>query len=325
MNPLNRFFNYTFQPSEHEAEQLQNPANKHHTVEVRPPRNKDLATEPVEFVKGITELQSKWFGLKNTSPVTAFEIRRSQPDKLRFQFSLPTKRLERKLRTHLTNQTPGVQFTDGTSGIPVTSEETVGGGLLTTGRKDWYPLQHGHDQPPMNAVASVLHRHAMRDTKFLIQILFQPVTGKPLRRWYWRRRAYQRIGYLRKQKEKLWGSRKPTPREKQQANAIEQKAGTNRFHTSIRFLTVGAGEYTPSRVKEVSGGFNTYENPETGQYLNTETVKTLRRSQHLHFTRAVRDRQFSGWSHSFQTSTSELAALLTLPSTNQENITPAEP
>jgi hypothetical protein len=325
MNPLNRFLNYTFTPLEEEVEQLQAPRTGFYTVEVRPPKREKIPSVPTEFVKGVTELQSKWFGVKNTSPVTSFEIRRSHPDKLRFQFSVPTKRLERKLRTHLTNQVPGVRFNEGVSGIPVTSEDTVGGGLLTTGREDWYPLQHDYKNPPNNSVASALHRHAMRDTKFLIQILFQPVIGKPLRRWYWRKRAYQRIGYLRKEKEKLWGSRNATPREKRQANAIEDKAGTNRFHTSIRFLVIGAGEYTQSRVKEISGGYNTFENPETGQYLNTNTVKSLRRSQLLDFTQAVRDREFNGWSRSFQTSNPELASLVSLPNTRQENITKAEP
>ena len=189
MNPLNRFLKYTFTPLEEEVEQLQAPRTGFYTVEVRPPKREKIPSVPTEFVKGVTELQSKWFGVKNTSPVTSFEIRRSHPDKLRFQFSVPTKRLERKLRTHLTNQVPGVRFNEGVSGLPVTSEDTVGGGLLTTGREDWYPLQHDYNDPPNNSVASVLHRHAMRDTKFLIQILFQPVVGKPLRRWYWRKRA----------------------------------------------------------------------------------------------------------------------------------------
>lgn len=78
-------------------------------------------------------------------------------------------------------------------------------------------------------------------------------------------------------------------------------------------------------MKEVSGGFNTFENPETGQYLNTKTVKTLRRSQLFDFTRAVRDREFNGWSRSFQTSVPELASLVSLPNTRQKNITKAEP
>lgn len=312
-------------PSRQQAEYLRNPFTPFHSVEVRPPRQGKIPAVPVEFIKGITELQTKWFGVKNTSPLATFEIRRSTPGKLRFQFSVPTKRLERKVRTHLTTQIPGIEFKTGVNGLPVTTEDSLGGGLLTTGRKDWYPLETEFSNPPVNSVVSALHRHAMQDTKFVVQILFQPVIGKPLRRWYWRRRAYQRIGYLRKEKEKLWGSRPPTPREKTQANKVEDKAGTNRFHTSIRFAVIGAGEYTQSRVKEVSGGFNIFENPETGQYLNTSTVRTLRKPRLFHFSKAVAERQLQGWSNQFQTTARELAGLVSTPNRTQENIQYSEP
>ncbi|RJX51905.1 hypothetical protein [Halonotius pteroides] len=322
---IDRLHHYTTKPTEEQAEILQKPPVKSYSLEVKTPRNGDIPAVPVNLVKAVTELQSKRLGFVNTSPVASFEIRRSHPDKIKFQFSIPTVRLERKLRTHLTNEIPGIRFEKGSQGIPVTSEDTVGGGLLTTGRRDWYPLKHEFKDPPINSVVSALHRHAMRDTKFIVQILFQPVIGRPLRRWYWRRRAYQRIGYLRKEKEKLWGSRNPTPREKRQADAIEDKAGTNRFHTSIRFLVIGADEYTQSRVKELSGGYNIFENPDTGQYLDTVTVKSLRENQILGFAETVANREFGSWSHRFQTSVPELAALLSLPSTEQENITQAEP
>jgi hypothetical protein len=160
----------------------------------------------------------------------------------------------------------------------------------------------------------------MRDTQFVIQVVFRPVVGTPLRSWWWSRRAYKRIGYLRKEKEKLWGSRSPTPRERQQADAIEWKAGSPRFHVSIRFLTVNAGEYTRSRVKELAGAFNVFENPETGQYLNAVTVSVLRRSSLLRFGEAVADREFRQWSRRFQASTQELAALVSLPTVDQQNI-----
>ena len=325
MNPFDRLRYYTTTPTEEEAEKLRQPRKQFHSIEVRTPRNGDVPAVPVNLVKAVTELQSKYFGLVNTSPVAAFEIRRTHPDKIKFQFATPTIRLERKLRTHLTNQVPGIRFEDGVRGIPVTTEDTIGRGILTTGRRDWYPLKHEFKDPPVNSVVSSLHRHAMRDTKFIVQILFQPVIGKPLRRWYWRKRAYQRIGYLRKEKEKLWGSRNPTPREKRQADAIEDKAGTNRFHTSIRFLVIGADDYTQSRVKELSGGYNTFENPDTGQYLDTVTVKSLRESRILDFAETVAHRRFGSWSHSLQTSVPELAALLSLPNIQQENITQAEP
>ncbi|WP_138004414.1 hypothetical protein [Halalkalirubrum salinum] len=160
----------------------------------------------------------------------------------------------------------------------------------------------------------------MRGTQVVIQILFQPAVGKPLRGKYWNHRAYQRIGFLGKEKEKLWGSRPATPREKRQADAIEDKAGNNRFHTSIRFAVIGAGEHTKSRVKELSGAFNVYENPDTGQYFNTTTVQPLREHRLVDFANSIADRQFDNWNLPFQTTVEELAALTAVPSTTQENI-----
>ncbi|MCU4753442.1 hypothetical protein OB919_15870 [Halobacteria archaeon AArc-curdl1] len=165
----------------------------------------------------------------------------------------------------------------------------------------------------------------MQDTKIVVQVLFQPSVGRPLRSWWWTRRAYKRIGYLRKEKEKLWGSRSPTPREKRQANAIEAKAGNNRFHTVIRFVVIGAGEYTRSRVKELSGAFNVYENPETGQYFDTVTVQSLWEGRIVDFCRSVADREFDSWALKFQTGVPELAALVSIPNRQQENISYAQP
>ena len=322
---IDKFRHYTTTPTETQAQRLQNPPKRFQTVEIKTPRKPEIPAVPTNLVKVITELQSNWLALKNTSPITALEIRRENPDNIKVQISTPTIRLQRKIRTHLSNTTPGIRFDKGVKGLPVTEGETIGGGILTTGRRDWYPLKHEFNEPPVNSIVSALHRHAMQDTKFVLQILFQPVIGKPLRRWYWRRRAYQRIGYLRKEKEKLWGSRNPTPREKKQANSIEDKAGTNRYHTTIRFLVIGAGDHTQSRVKELSGAYNTFENPETGQYLDTVTVKSLRENRILSFAETVANRRFGSWSHSFQTSVPELASLISLPSTSQENLSQAEP
>lgn len=310
--------------TEEQAQQLQNPTEEHHTVEVRPPRNQDLPETLDTFIRGIQEIQTAWFGIRNTSPVSTFEIRR-EAGQLRFQFSVPTHRLERKIRTHLANQIPDAEFLEGTDGIPASANRTVGGGILTLGRRDWYPLRTEFRNPPTNSVVSPLHRHAIRDTDVVIQVLFRPVIGDPLGRWWWRRRAYQRIGYLRKEKEKLWSSRNATPRERNQASAVEDKAGTNRFHTSIRIIVVGAGEYTPSRVKELAGGFNVFESSETGQYLDAVTVTPLRRNRILGFCKAVRDRQFGSWSRRFQASVHELAALVSIPDRTQENIRFAQP
>jgi hypothetical protein len=150
------------------------------------------------------------------------------------------------------------------------------------------------------------------------------VAGRPLRSWYRNRRTYQRIGYLRKEKEKLWNNRPPTPREKQQADAIERKAGTTRFHVSIRLLCINSAEYTPSRVKELAGGFNIYENPDTGQYLNAVTVQTLE-SRILDFAETVKQRRFGNWHRRFHASSEELAGLVSIPDRTQKNIQNAKP
>ncbi|MFC5133505.1 MULTISPECIES: hypothetical protein [Haloferacaceae] len=289
-------------------------------VEVHPPRAQSISATLNQFTKTIYEPQTKWFGVKNTSPVAAFEIRRTVPDQVSMQFIVPTKRLERKVRTQLENEVPGVGFSDGTLQLPISEGCTVGGGLLEPGCRDWYPLETGFNSPPNNSVLSALHRHAMQNSQFVIQILFQPVVGRPVRSWWWTRRAYQRIGYLRKEKEKLWGSRSATPREKQQANAVEAKAGSPRFNVSIRFLIVNGGEYTRSRVKELSGAFNVFENPETGQYLNATTVQTLRKRSLLRFVDAVGQRDFQGWGRRFQATTEELASLISIPDIDQQNI-----
>lgn len=306
-----------------QAEKLQYSAKPGYTVEIRPPRNHSEDTLP-RFIRAIQELQTRWLGLKNSSPITSYEILRTAQG-LKFQFTVPTKRLERKIRSQLTNALPDIKFSEGTSGLPVKPETTVGGGLLTTGQLDHYPLQTEFKEPPTNSITKTLHRHSMRGTKVVIQILFQPAIGKPLLNRYWTRRGYQRVGFLRKEKERLWGSRPATPREKRQADAIENKAGNNRFHTSIRFAVIGAGEHTKSRVKEISGAFNTYENPDTGQYFNTTTVQPLRENRIVDFANSIADRQFDGWTSTFQTTVEELAALTAVPSTQQENIQYASP
>ena len=197
--------------------------------------------------------------------------------------------------------------------------------MLSIGRPAWYPLETDFDRPPINSVTAALHRHAMRDTRFVIQILFQPNGGRPLRRWWWRRRGYQQRNYLKKEKEKLWGTITPTNRERAQARAIDDKIGNARFHTSIRYAIIGAGDHTPSRVKEIAGSFNVFESPVTGQYLNANTVRSLRQKRIIGFANAIANREFGRWSHRFHTSEAELAGLVSLPDRNQHNIKRAEP
>lgn len=316
----------TIELSETQAEHLQYSRPKWYTVEVQPPRTeKDVPATVEGFVRGILEIQNKWLGLRNTSPTAAYEIRRPKPNQLRFLFAAPTKRLVRKIRTQLSDEIPGVGFETGVSGLPVTPGDTVGGGLLTTGESSYYPFETSHESPASNAITALLHRHAMRDTKIVIQVLFRPVAGNPLGNWWWRKRAVNQRNYLKREREKLWGTTKPTHREKRQANAIDYKTGNARFWTSIRFLIIGAGDHTPSRVKELAGGFNRYENPESDQYFNTVTLTPYRKKRLLSYAEAVADRKFRGWSQKFRATTSELAALLALPSRRQDNITPSQP
>jgi len=324
MNPIKRYLPSYTELSEEQADQLAQPTCGTRAIRVKPAYRSDHPAALDEFVKGIRELKAGWFGLWNKSPVAAFEIRRPTPDDLRFQFSVPTERMERKVRSHLASEIPGVGFEEGVDSLPVSTSEAVGGGLITPGRRDWYPLQTEFDQPPTNNLAGALHRHAFPSDKVVVQILFQPVTGDPVSQWWRSRRTYQRIGYLRKEKEKLWNSRAPTPREKRQANAVERKAGTARFHVSIRLLLINSKEYTPSRIMELAGAFNTYENADTGQYLNTVTISTLE-SRIFDFVKTIKQRKFGRWHRRFQASTPELAAILAVPDREQDNISTANP
>ena len=317
-----RLLNNHITISEDEAEHLSQPSTNHYTVEVKPA---DSSTSKIpetlsEFTDAITEFQTSWLGLKNTSPTTIFEILRPQTDRLRFQYHVPTKRLERKIRLHLSNQIPKVGFQQGTTELPVGEGGTVGGGFLTTGYNSYHPLRYEFDSPPNNAVVSALHRHAAQNTRYLIQILFQPVAGHSLKQWLWRKRAYHHRNYLKKEKEALWRTVQPTKRERKQAQEIDDKAGEPRYRTSIRFLIINAADHTPSRIKELAGAYNTFENPETGQYLDAVTITRLRRNPILRFAETVAQRRFSGWTRSFQTTAKELAALLSMPDKQQENI-----
>jgi len=311
--------------NEAEAEWLQHPSKPWYSVEVLPPRNQDTPSTLPYFVSGILEIQNKWLGLKNTSPTVSYEIRRAQNDKLRFQYSVPTKRLERKVRTQLADEIPGVKFRDGVNGLPVYQDETLGGGLLHLGDDDWYTLNTEHDSPPINAVTALLHRHSMQNTKFVIQVLFQPIAAKNLRNWWWRKKAVQQRNYLKKEKQGIWGSTQPTRREKQQAHSINQKIGNARYWTSIRFLIINADEYTPSRIKELAGGFNRFENPETNQYFNTVTFQPFIENRLRSYAETVRDRRFGGWSRKFRTTQKELSSLVSLPDRNQSNISYSTP
>lgn len=308
---------------EDQSRTLNMPKTGLYAIQVNPPRNNETITSE-GFVRSILEIQTGLFGFKNRSPTVTYEIQRVQPGRLQLQFCVPTKRMERKVRTQLSNQIPGIQFSTGTTKLPVSTGDSVGGGILSTGREHRYPLRTDFDSSPINNVIAGLHRHAMQDTKLLIQILFQPVAGRSINERWRKHRSYQTISYLNKEKEKIWGTRSPTRREKRLAHLIEQKQSQRRFWTSIRLAVIGAEDYTPSRVKEISGGFNIFENPESGQYINTTPIQGLRQKRFLEFYNAIHNRKFGGYSHRFQTSVPELAGLVSIPSRNQKNMVYAE-
>jgi len=327
LNLKDRLLNDHTTLDQEDAQQLRHGLSDQYTIEVLPPRGGDLPATLTRFVKGITEYQTRWLGLLNASPVTAYEIRRDRHGDLTYQFTVPTKRLERKIRTNLVEEIPDVSFREGSDGLPVQTDDSIGGGLLYLGRGDWYPLRIKYDHPPINSLTAALHRHAMQGTRVIIQTLFQPWIGHPVRNRLWIRRTYKQIGYLRKQKPDVlpWHDRPATPREKRQADAIEEKAGNPRFQVSIRFLVIGAGEHTPSRVKELAGAFNVFEDGTTGQYLNMETIQPYQETRFIDYANAVQRREFDGWSLAFQASQQELAALVSIPDRNQKNISYSQP
>lgn len=321
----NYILNDHVEVSEEQAEQLQRGPPDRYTVEVHPPASGDVPATVETFVRGISEFQTKLFKLKNTSPLVTYEIVRPQPDRLRFQYSVPTKRLERKVRTHMAEMVDGVSFNDGISGLPVFEGDTLGGGFLSPGRLDHYPLQTEFDKPPMDSVAAALHPDGMGDTRFVIQLLFRPMGGRSVKRLMWKKSGYRRRNYLEKEKEGMWETIQPTRRERRQAAAVDDKVSEARFTVTIRILVIGAGEYTRSRLKEISGGFNAFEDDDTGQYLNIETVTPLRKRRLISFADTVRRRRFRAWSRSFHATPSEMAGLLSLPDTRQNNIQYAAP
>ncbi|GCF16233.1 hypothetical protein Harman_41680 [Haloarcula mannanilytica] len=301
------------------TDRLSRPEKTFRTVEVLPPFEEELPATLDRFVKAVTEYQTELFGIRNRSPTVAYEIHRFNPQKLRLQFSVPSMRLERKLRTHLNEQVSGAGFREGVDTIPLNDGDTVGVGTLTLRKKDVHPLQTTFEKPPTNSLVTALHRDAMRDSRILIQLLSTPMAGQPVKKRLWHRKASKESQKLRSEKIGVlpWNDRDPTPRERNQARHIEKKAGSPRFNTSIRILVIGARKYTASRIKEVSGGFNIFADPETGQGFRTEVVRSLRRKPIIDSVKNIRDREPT---RQFQLSTEELSALLTIPDREQDNI-----
>ena len=322
MRVKNLLFDSSTELSQSDADRLSTGLSSHYVTEVLPPYHGDVPATLNRFVKNVREVQSKWFKLQNTSPVVAMEIRRSHPDRLRFQFATDNIRVDRSIRNGLYEEMPDVETREGAGGLPVSPGDTVGGGFLTLGESDWYPLETDLDRPWVDGLVSQLHESSMRDTSVLVQILMQPVAGDRFRRWWWRRQAMSQIRYLRGDKVSLFPGRdrNAIPREKTQSDLIADKVGSPRFHVSIRVVVIGAGEYTRSRFKEVSNPFGSLESDDTGQYFNQQTVKGIREKPFIMFAESVRNREFGGRAFRFQLSNEELAGLVAVPSIEQENI-----
>lgn len=319
MWPLSRLKHSYVTPDQSTADRLSYPSQRFLTARIQPLSDTRLPATLPRFVKGITEYQTRLLGIKNTSPTIGFEIQRFTPSKLHLQFTTRSSRMNRKLRTHLSEQIPRIEFEEGTTRLPIIEGESVGVGLLSLRRKDTYPLETEFERPPLNSVITPLHHHAMRDSRILIQILFKPLAGHPVKKRLWHREASQESKNLRSEKVGLipWNDRDATPREQNQARQIDAKAGSPRFQVAIRILVVGADDYTGSRIKEVSGGLNIFADTETGQSFQTTTVRSLRKTPIRKTVKLIRDRSFS---HSFQLSLQELAGLLSVPDRDQKNL-----
>ncbi|QIB75395.1 hypothetical protein G3I44_14490 [Halogeometricum borinquense] len=320
---LDRFKQDRLELDEQRAERLQAPAWQGYVVEVRPPRGHSVS-DITSVLRTLRAPRTKWLGLKNTSAYIVFEIIRDSRG-LRFQYAVPTKTVERELRSQLHTVIPNASFHEGTSGLPVIPERAVAGGLVSTGRQSWYPLYTDHTQPVMNGVAASLHDDAMQDTSFVIQIVARPVATDAVRSWYRSRRTGMHITYLNKEKEQLWGRRSPTPLERRKAQAVETKMRAPLWQASIRCITVSypTNEALPARFYESVAGFSRMENDQTGQFLRPKPVQTWREASLYGFAQAVADRQFNGWSRWWYATSPELGALLTPPNIRQDNISAA--
>jgi len=158
--------------------------------------------------------------------------------------------------------------------------------------------------------------------------LFQPVAGRPLREWWWKRRAFKRVGWLKKEKHAVlpWRQRPATRVEKRQADAVESKARNPQFRVGIRFLFVGTrDDLLRSRVKEVGGAYNVYESSLTTQYLDTYTAESFWQDRIFGFAEAVADRRFDRWVLPFRAGIPEVAGLVAIPCVDQENVRRARP
>jgi len=287
-------------------------------ISVQPPAHGTVPTTIRRVLQTVYQRRTGLLGIGNRSRPVVFEIRRATPDTVTLQFCVETEREERTLRTQLAAAIDGIEFGEGVTGLPIAEGQLLGGGLLVPKQAAWNPLRAEFESPPTDAVLAALHRHAMQDTSFVIQLLCVPVAGQPLRTRLFRYRARKQSTYLREHSEQLVGRRTSTVQERSRAAAIERKVRQPLWWVSIRVVVVGTGEYTVPRLQEVCAGFNVFENPESGQGLQVIPVSPVRSTDIVRFGRSVAKQRFRQWSRRFRVSSRELGALVAVPTGSRE-------
>lgn len=305
------------------ATRLHHPFTGDRTIGVQPPRRGDTTPVLTQVAKHLRSSRTGLLGLRNRSPVIAYELCRPQPDSLRLQLAVPSKRVERIYRTQLPLNVDRVRFRDGTDGLPVEAGQSIGGAVWTTTRSWPYPLRTSFQAPPLNSVVAALHRHAMQRTRFMLQILAQPVAGR-LRQWWGRKTAAWTRDELRTEQEGMVRSRQPTRYEREQAADVDRKSRVPHWRVSIRLVVIGGNDLTLSRAAEVGSAFSMYDNPETGQRLRMQPLKVIRRGEIKRFAKAVALRRFGHSSAAFRVTDAELGALLSVPMCAEETNIVAE-
>lgn len=211
MDLLSRWKTAHLTSDEETAEYLRQPPTSGYTVAIQSPRSDSVPPTIPAVIQSLREPRTGLLGVGNRSPTLCYELRRSTPDRLRLQLTLPTKRLARTFRTQLQTQIPGIGFAPGADGLPIAADMVVAGATLRPTKEAYYLVRTEFSAPPMNHLVASLHRLAMQRTRFLVQILAQPIAGQPVRKWAHGKLARKQMDYLQKEKEKLWGRRSPPP------------------------------------------------------------------------------------------------------------------
>lgn len=307
-----------------QAASLAQPVSELYPVKVALPYDREAPATLSGVVQAVTEVQTGLGGVHNQSHTFAFEIRRPTPEELRVQFVFPRARLGRKARLALKTHVPTASVSDGTSGLPIHADDSLGGGFLRPRRPDWVPVKTSFTSPPTNHLIAALHPDAMPDTRFVVQVLVQPVAGRSLRQWRWQCQARQRARFLRQRRNENKTSSARSQVARETAHAIDEKRTSRRFWTAIRIVIIGANKATRARLTELKGAFNHYETPTPRQYFEAIPLRSLQTKRFLRFGRAVAHLSFAE-SLRFQATTEEVGAFIAIPTNDQRNLEVGKP